>query len=215
MTRVIPEEYADQRVGLSGYRVLGLDLDGVCSDYVRGLRDFVCRERAIDPASIPDPDAYNLAEASGWPFSDTADYLRTHRAAVQDGLYRSMPALPGVSDALKALDAAHVYIRIVTHRLFFGGMHRRIVTDTATWLDANELPYMSLCFAGLKDSIGATVHIEDSPSTISLLRETGQTVFVYDQPYNRGVKGLRITSWQHAVPLILDAFDAAGHPAQG
>lgn len=29
----IPEQYESQRVGVQGYRVLNLDLDGVCADY--------------------------------------------------------------------------------------------------------------------------------------------------------------------------------------
>lgn len=36
---MIPKEYEGQRVGVSGYRVLNLDLDGVCADYVGAMRD--------------------------------------------------------------------------------------------------------------------------------------------------------------------------------
>ena len=67
---------------------------------------------------------------------------------------------------------------------------------------------MSLCFAGLKDSIQATVHIDDSPANIAVLREVGQHVVVFDQPYNRKLGGPRIADWSDAsVDQLLDWFE--------
>ena len=34
---MIPREYEGQRVGVNGYRVLNLDLDGVCADYAGAM----------------------------------------------------------------------------------------------------------------------------------------------------------------------------------
>ena len=38
---MIPREYEGQRVGVNGYRVLNLDLDGVCADYAGAMRDWI------------------------------------------------------------------------------------------------------------------------------------------------------------------------------
>lgn len=52
----IPEQYESQRVGVQGYRVLNLDLDGVCADYKGAIRDYLQRqgidvpERALQTA---------------------------------------------------------------------------------------------------------------------------------------------------------------------
>ena len=74
--------------------------------------------------------------------------------------------------------------------------------------DSNNIPYMSLCFAGLKDSIQATVHIDDSPANIAVLREVGQHVVVFDQPYNRELGGPRMADWSGAsVDQLLDWFE--------
>ena len=75
-------------------------------------------------------------------------------------------------------------------------------------MDDNGIPYMSLCFAGLKDSIQATVHIDDSPSNVNVLRKVGQHVVVFDQPYNRGLSGPRMTDWSDGnVDRLLEWFE--------
>ena len=89
---------------------------------------------------------------------------------------------------MRRLAGEHVYIRIVTHRLFVSGQHRMVVSDTARWLDEQHIPYMSLCFAGL--------------------REVGQHAVVFDQPYNRNLDGPRMTGWDDAnVDRLLGWFD--------
>lgn len=205
---MIPERYESQRVGLNGYRVLNLDLDGVCADYMGGLRDYLVRHDRMDPSIQPSNESYALYENEGWPFSSPAEYIAVHKAAEAEHLYAVMRPLPGVSEAMKTLAAAHVYIRVVTHRLFVSGQHRMVVADTAQWLDDNDIPYMSLCFTGLKDSVQATVHIDDSPANIESLRAVGQHVVIFDQPYNRHLPGPRIGVWNdETVPLLLSWFD--------
>lgn len=205
---MIPERYESQRVGLNGYRVLNLDLDGVCADYMGGLRDYLVRHARMDPSIQPSNESYALYENEGWPFSSPAEYIAVHKAAEAEHLYAVMRPLPGVSEAMKTLAAAHVYIRVVTHRLFVSGQHRMVVADTAQWLDDNDIPYMSLCFTGLKDSVQATVHIDDSPANIESLRAVGQHVVIFDQPYNRHLPGPRIGVWNdETVPLLLSWFD--------
>ena len=205
---MIPERYESQRVGLNGYRVLSLDLDGVCADYMGGLRDYLVRHDRMDPSIQPSNESYALYENEGWPFSSPAEYIAGHKAAEAEHLSATMRPLPGVSGAMKTLAAAHVYIRVVTHRLFVSGQHRMVVADTAQWLDDNDIPYMSLCFTGLKDSVQATVHIDDSPANIESLRAVGQHVVIFDQPYNRHLPGPRIGVWNdETVPLLLSWFD--------
>lgn len=202
----VPHEYLGQEVGQSGYRVLGLDLDGVCANYTAGLREFCMEEMDLPATAFPDPKNYNLVKA-GWPFDDIPDYLTWHGRAVANGLYRTVPPMQGVVEALQALDEVDVHIRIVTHRLLMGGMHQRVVSDTAAWLDEHEIPYMSLCFTGLKDSISATLHIDDSPSMVINLRAEGQRVLVFDQPYNRELEEPRMSGWVGSVDQILDLME--------
>lgn len=169
----IPEQYESQRVGVQGYRVLNLDLDGVCADYKGAIRDYLQRQGVDVPERALQTAHYNLIREDGWPFDTLDDYIETHEAAEREHLYATMKPLPGVAQALQRLAGEHVYIRIVTHRLFVSGQHQMVVSDTAQWLDSNHIPYMSLCFTGLKDSMQATIHIDDSPANIETLREAG------------------------------------------
>ncbi|MBT1171229.1 hypothetical protein JS536_08825 [Bifidobacterium sp. SO4] len=205
---MIPEQYRSQRVGLTGYRVLNLDLDGVCADYKGALRDYLVRHGLMDASTVPSNDRYELTRESGWPFDTLDDYIEAHKAAESEHLYATMKPIDGVTHALQRLADEHVYIRIVTHRLFVSGQHRMVVADTAEWLDEQHIPYMSLCFTGLKDSMQATVCIDDSPANIETLRAVGQHVVVFDQPYNRECKGPRLYDWSdESVDRLLSWFD--------
>ncbi len=198
---------ADRHEVGSAHLMIDIDLDGVCSDYVEGLRQFVAKERGLNPQDLPDPDSYNIAKASGWPFESTEDYLETHRRAVKNHLYRDLPVYDGVTRSFKKLSDKGFHIRVVTHRLLLGGLHQQVVTDTAAWLEANRLPYMSLCFVRPKDTMRATLHIEDAPSNIEHLLKEDELVIIFDQPYNGDVEGPRVTSWDQITKLILKAFN--------
>lgn len=193
----------------TGRAIVGLDLDGVCGDYTAGFRPYAASYLGVDPADLPDPQTYNLVNA-GWGFADIQGYLDAHRTAVKDGLYAKMPAIEGISEAAHKLSEAGAHIRIVTHRLILGGSHRQVVSETAEWLDAHRIPYMSLCFTGLKDSVGAHVYVEDSPSNIDLLRDHDWDTFVFDQPYNQAVAGPRINDWEEGADIIIQKLRDIG-----
>ena len=54
----------------------------------------------------------------------------------------------------------------------------------------------------------ATIHIDDSPANIETLREAGQHVVVFDQPYNSAYDGPRINSWSDVnVNKLLALFE--------
>lgn len=191
-----------RRPKFSGRAIVGLDLDGVCADYTDGFRRFWARHRGIEPNELATPPSYSLVSA-GWGFNTTEDYLRHHRTAVNEGLYQNLPVITGAPEAAQAIAKAGAHIRIVTHRLIFGGSHEKIVSDTAKWLDQAQIPYMSLCFTGLKDSVGAHVYIDDSPSNVQALRAMNFETFVFSQPYNRQVTGPRINDWESGAAQVI------------
>lgn len=201
-------EQTDHPRDINGHAVLGLDIDGVVADYAGGLRPYVVADLGCAPADLPEPEIYDIVSA--WPFTGYDHYRRIHRAAVEDGLYRDLPVIPGAPAAIRELSDAGVHVRIVTHRLFTGGQHARVVSDTVAWLEKHRIPYMSLCFTGLKDSVGAHAYVEDSPANIAALRAEGWPVFVADQKYNRDVDGPRITDWAAGAGQITDFLRGRG-----
>lgn len=168
--------------------ILDVDLDGVCANYSAGLKQYLIDTHQLDPHAHVETNQYTFTKQDGWPFDKADDYLNAHTNAERHHLYRHLPMIEHANTGLKRLAENGVHIRIVTHRLFVSHMHRLVVSDTAHWLDAHNIPYMSLCFTSLKDTLHATAHIDDAPHNIKTLINAGEHVVVFDQPYNRDIK---------------------------
>ena len=181
--------------------VLGVDLDGVCADYTTAFAEVVAAERGISPTELTTEVSWDFAE---WGLG-REEFLRLHRVGVQERhMFRSMPAMEGVADALWRLSDAGVWIRIITHRLVTNWGHALIVSDTVDWLDTNRIPYRDLCFLGAKPEAQADAYIEDAPHNIAALRTGGNTVVVFDQPYNRDLDGPRAADWVEAETVLAE-----------
>ncbi|MCB1011048.1 MAG: hypothetical protein R2714_15780 [Microthrixaceae bacterium] len=181
--------------------IFGVDLDGVCADYNEAFRLAVARHRGIDPAELTTEVTWDFAE---WGL-DREGFLEHHaRAVAEDGLFRHAPPIEGVSEALWRLSDAGVWIRIITHRLVSNWSHAKVVADTVSWLDDARIPYRDICFLGQKPQVEADAYVEDAPHNIASLRESGNTVIVFEQPYNRDLPGPRATSWDEVELLVAD-----------
>jgi len=181
--------------------VLGVDLDGVCGDYESALRASVAARRGIDPDSLPPQSRTGSFDEWGL---DAESFREAHRLAVtEDRIFRTMAAYPGVAEVLWRLSDAGVWIRVITHRLLFNGLHEASAADTAVWLDQHDIPYRDLCFIGDKAMVGADLYLDDSPHNIENLRAAGRTAVVFDQLYNRHLDGPRVRSWTEVEPLVL------------
>ena len=181
--------------------VLGVDLDGVCADYTSAFRRIAAMERNVDADSLTTEVSWDFAE---WGLNRDS-FLELHKTSVQDHrMFKNMPALEGVSDALWRLSDAGVWIRIVTHRLVTHWGHALIVSDTVDWLDAKSIPYRDICFLGRKPEIEADAYVEDAPHNVVALRARGNTVIVFDQPYNRDLDGLRASNWVEVEAIVCE-----------
>jgi 5'(3')-deoxyribonucleotidase len=188
--------------------VLGVDLDGVCADYESALRTSVAMRRGVDPASLP--TQATTGHFAEWGLS-AEGFREAHRTAVtEDRIFRTMQPYPGVAEVLWRLSDAGVWIRVITHRLLFNGLHEASAADTAVWLDQHDIPYRDLCFIGDKAMVGADVYLDDSPHNILALRDAGRTAVVFDQRYNRHLDGPRVHSWAEVEPLVLGRFHENG-----
>lgn len=187
--------------------IFGVDLDGVCADYTAGFRRTVALERDVSEGSLPDEVSWDYGE---WGF-DRERFLEMHRIGVQrHRMFRDMPEVPGASDALWRLSDAGVWIRVITHRLITNWGHRLIVSDTVDWLDTRRIPYRDLCFLGRKPEVQADAYIDDAPHNIEALRASGNTVIVFDQPYNRHLEGPRAHDWSEVEHIVAELIAASG-----
>ncbi len=186
--------------------VLGVDLDGVVADHTRRFRDILAELRGVDP------DTYTLERS--WDFQEwglaPGEYADLHRVAVMEhDMLATMQMIEGAADALWRLSDAGVWIRVITHRLYVNWGHAKAIGDTVSWLDANRIPYRDICFLGAKPEVEADAYIDDAPHNIEQLRAHGNTVIVFDQPYNRHLPGPRARDWIELEAIVGDLVASA------
>lgn len=191
--------------------VLGVDLDGVVGDYTARFREIVAEVRGVDPETLPLERSWNYDE---WGF-EPGEYQEMHRRAITEfGLIDTMPVIDGATETLWRLSDAGIWIRIITHRLYVNWAHARAVGDTAAWLDRHRIPYRDLCFLGAKPEVQADAYVDDAPHNVTALRDAGNDVIVFDQPYNRDLPGPRGRDWGEVESIVLDLAAARlGHVA--
>ena len=191
--------------------LLGVDLDGVCADYTTAFRPLVAQELNIPLSSLPEERSWDFSE---WGLSPK-QFQDLHHKAVEDyRMFRSMPVFENASEVLWRLSDAGVWIRIITHRLYVNWGHAVAVTDTVEWLDQARIPYRDICFLGDKPEVEADIYLEDAPHNIASLRSSGNSVIVFDAPYNQEVDGPRATSWLNCEQMILDLAAEMGFEIQ-
>jgi len=191
--------------------VLGVDLDGVCGDYTAAFREVVAADRGVTPESLGPHETWEFSE---WGISGD-DFDRFHRLAVlEHRIFRDMDPIAGAADALWRLSDAGVWIRIITHRLCVNWGHAIAVADTVEWLDRTGIPYRDICFLGRKPEVEAHAYVDDGAHNVIALRDLGNEVIVFDQPYNRDVDGPRANSWEDVESWVIDLATGRGIPLQ-
>lgn len=136
---------------------------------------------------------------------DDEEFERLHQVAVVDHrMFRDMPVIDGVAEALWRLSDAGVWIRIISHRLYVNWGHAIAAGDTAAWLDDARIPYRDLCFIGAKSELDADLYIEDGPHNIEAFQKSGRDVIIFDQPYNRELSGERANNWEEVEAYVLE-----------
>jgi beta-phosphoglucomutase-like phosphatase (HAD superfamily) len=179
--------------------VVGVDLDGVCADFYRRMREITAEWLECKIADLPESVSYGLAE---WGVKPDR-YESLHRFAVlQRSLFETSPMISGARKYLRRLSDEGARIRIITHRLFVFYFHKAAVSQTVGWLDHHGIPYVDLCFMKEKDQVGADVYVEDSPANVESLRGRGHQVICFGNSTNTLVPPPRATSWEEAYNLI-------------
>jgi hypothetical protein len=174
---------------LAGARI-GLDLDGVCCDYVAYLRGFLLAA-GRDHASLPEPRDYHLAD---W-FDSPADRVAAHTAAVAAGLHRDAPPLPGAPDGIRALRDAGAQAIAVSARGSYRESPGRLRADIQSWARANGIVFDGVHLGRPKSGAGCDAYVDDGPDDVLTLRSTGHLAIVFDQPWNRDIPDPRAHGW--------------------
>jgi 5'(3')-deoxyribonucleotidase len=181
--------------------VLGVDLDGVCADFYRGLRPIAAEWLGVPLSSLTEEVGYGLHE---WGIDRApGGYEALHRFAItQRSLFRELQPVEQAPVTLRRLSARDVRIRIITNRLFIKYFHQEAVRQTIEWLDHYDIPYWDLCFMRDKAAVGADLYVEDSPDNVGQLRQDGFPTIVFSNSTNRQLPGPRADTWVEVEQLV-------------
>ena len=180
--------------------ILGIDLDGVCSDFYGRMCEIAAEwfERPLQ--ELPTEVTYGLRE---WGVNDTEQYESLHRFAVtQRNLCRTSPMIPvpGNTSACSQMRVpAFVSSRIGCSSTIF---HNAAVSQTIDWLDEHGIAYWDLCFMKAKEQVGADIYIEDAPVNVANLRQKGLFTICFANSTNKDVEPPRAADWQQAYNLF-------------
>jgi beta-phosphoglucomutase-like phosphatase (HAD superfamily) len=194
---------SDHRGDLAGVRV-GVDLDGVCCDYLAYLASFLASTGRAGP--LPSPTDYHLRE---W-FDTEADRRAAHAAAVAAGLHRDAPAIPGAATGIARLRRIGAAVVAVSARGSHGENPDLLHTDIAQWAASHDIDFDDIHLGRPKSRANCHVYIDDSPDDIAALRAAGQFAVVFDQPWNRHIAPPRVTGWRNLPALITAAVSCRG-----
>jgi 5'-nucleotidase len=183
---------------LAGARI-GLDLDGVCCDYIAYLRGFLLAAGRT-PVSLPEPHDYRLSD-----WFDTSDArAAAHTAAVAAGMHRDAPPLPGAQDGIRALRAAGARVVGVSARGSHGEHPEQLRQDIRIWARTNDITFDDVHLGRPKSGAGCDAYVDDSPDEVRTLRSAGHLAVVFDQPWNRDVPGPRVHGWSQLPRQLAD-----------
>jgi len=185
--------------------VFGVDLDGVCADFIGALRPIAAEWLGVRVDELPEKVTYGFSE---WKLERAGKYEDLHRfAVIQRDLFRNLNPIEGAPAVLRRLSARKIRIRLITHRLYIKYFHQEAITQTTEWLEYHGIPYWDLCFMGDKAAVGADLYIEDSPDHVQRLREDGHKTIVFTNSTNEGLPGPRADSWLEVESLVLKELE--------
>lgn len=158
---------------------IGLDLDGVCYDFISSHRDYLLAQGWANPGELPDPDGWNAWES--WGMSRER-WQESFDRGVADGVIFGGGRrflYPGTIEAVERLVAKGHSVHIITHR------PAKALAATAAWLDEVGLPYDSLTLAADKTTVPVDVMVEDNVDNAIATAEAGAATIIFDRPWNR------------------------------
>lgn len=158
----------------------GIDLDGVCYDFVESVRSYLIGSHGFLRDELPETTSWNFYE-DNWEMSYET-YLEYVTMGVDEGhIFLDGDPIEGTFAALCSIKDMGGQVNIVTHR--YQGKHS--VQNTVEWLQREGIPFDTLTFAKQKSIVNNDVFIEDNVDNFMDLERNGIRSFLIDRPWNR------------------------------
>lgn len=180
--------------------VILVDMDGVIADLESAFwTRWAARHPGAPGRELAKVDEFYLEDQLPEPWADLAEPIR-----VQPGFYASFPTVPGAQQALNDMlaEGLEVFICTAPHL-----DNPTCASDKLAWLSTHIGPGWERRAIITKDkgAVRGDLLIDDKPTIGSWWTPTWTQV-LFDRPYNTGVPGPRLHSWdqwrQVLAPLL-------------
>ncbi len=184
---------------------IGIDLDGVCYDFIGAFRDYLIKQHGRKAVDLPD--------AVGWSFYKDQWGLTSeeYKTIISQGVkdleifWRGAP-LPGAVDGMKQLYHEGYELVIITARDFPDvGNFSRYATEY--WLSHVGIPYHELHLTHNKTDIDVDLLVDDSPGNLQAYTDMKMRCVAFHQAWNEHcVDYDRVTGWAEVLDFIHKNF---------
>lgn len=178
---------------------LGIDLDGVVSDFNKGW---------IDQYNEQFETAIPLDAVTTWGalvplthFTDMEGFWEWAKDFGGNSLFRHLDIYPGALPALERLSAAHDIV-IITAKPDWA------VADSMAWIADQRLPTREVHIVGMhdpKDRVPCDIYLDDAPFQIEVIHDKRPEAHMcrYVRPWNRPVAGVHdVHNWEEFERLV-------------
>jgi 5'(3')-deoxyribonucleotidase len=175
---------------------LGIDLDGVVSDFNEGWMSRYNAEygTALTPDMVTTWDAMIPLTR----FADVDEFWSWAEQGSDPRLFRNLPLFPGALASLQRLSLNHDIVIITTKPAW-------ATSDTFAWIADNAIPTREVHITDEKWRVDCDVYLDDGPHNLaSFARERpDRTTCRFVRPWNEAVSGtVDIVDWDSFETLV-------------
>lgn len=168
-----------------------VDLDNVVYDWAKSMAIWLLNNHVLEAKatrSYPVVEDYMRSYTSWSVWEDwgipKGEFIRWWRLGIEAGkIYGKGPLIAGSRDALWRLSDAEWDIHVATSRLTKFGLHDKIITNTATWLYDNNIPYRNIHFTDNKKAIIAQAIVDDRADNMG---DMHAQIYEFPANHNKG-----------------------------
>lgn len=165
--------------------IVGIDLDGVCYDFVGAFRQYSHERHGLPFSAMPEAVSWDFP-VNDWGWS-TETFLRRFEEGVDERfLFLHGRPFDGVKEGIDLLRDAGHHVHFVTHRENVG-RPAVAVESTVQWLAFHDIAFDSITFTKDKPVVQADVFIEDNVKNFQALWAADIPSWLMSQPYNEQV----------------------------
>lgn len=175
--------------------IVGIDIDGVLADYVKGFVAFINKTLGTD-YDYTQVKEYNVPKSLGLSVNEGKLLKDLYR---RSGAKRTLPTMPGAAEFTKRLKSMGVNIILLTARP--EDKYSSIYYDTLHWLRENDIEFDLLLFDKSKgerldkvlgDERKLDFFVDDVLKNLEDVSKYTNQLFLVNKPYNIGLPDLEL-----------------------